>query len=209
MSEKKKKKRSRESEKARWKRARAERRNRHAQKKGEVLEGEGSKERSLKRISQISQDKTVNDKRLVIKEKKRLLAEKKARAKRSEEGKSVKPAAPKRKKKNAPKRIKYKGFVMDSSSEFAFAKMLDEHGITWVKNSTKKFPYKTKSGRMKNYVPDFYLPDYDEWVEIKGPYYQSPDIREKLAAVGDNIELIYSDELRLPECCAHLRKPEE
>lgn len=108
-------------------------------------------------------------------------------------------------KKSKPKKSVYKGFKMDSAAELAFAKLLDDFGVKWEKNTTRKFPYVTKQGYRRNYIPDFYLPEYDEWVEIKGRYYQTSSLLAQLEAVGSNIELIYSDELRLPECCAHLR----
>jgi len=107
--------------------------------------------------------------------------------------------------KTKPKKSVYKGFKMDSAAELAFAKLLDEFGVKWEKNTTRKFTYVTKQGYRRNYIPDFYLPEYDEWVEIKGRYYQTSNLLAQLEAVGPNIELIYSDELRLPECCAHLR----
>ena len=95
----------------------------------------------------------------------------------------------------------YKGFQMDSGSEKKFAMLLDEEGIKWQKNSTVSFPYKDKkTGKRRKYIPDFYLPEYDFWVEIKGKYYQTYNLSEKLKAVGSNIELMYHNEIRLPRC---------
>ena len=31
-----------------------------------------------------------------------------------------------------------------------------------------KLEYKTRGGRMRNYIPDFYLPDFDIYIEVKG-----------------------------------------
>lgn len=65
-------------------------------------------------------------------------------------------------------RSEYKGYWMDSGSERTFAELLDIHGIRWIKNTDKFFQYRDLSGKLRKYYPDFYLPDYDYWVEIKG-----------------------------------------
>lgn len=96
-------------------------------------------------------------------------------------------------------RSTHKGFMMDSGAELAFAQLLDKHNIKWVKNTTVSFDFVDGEGRNRKYYPDFYLPDYDHWVEIKGNRYVRPDDHLRLQAVGDNIELIMSHELRLPK----------
>lgn len=89
---------------------------------------------------------------------------------------------------------------MDSGAERAFAELLDDHQIRWSKNSTVWFDFIDSEGKTRKYFPDFYLPDYDFWAEIKGKRYVRIDDDLRLAAVGDNIELIMSHELRLPRC---------
>lgn len=64
------------------------------------------------------------------------------------------------------KRHNYKGCEFLSSWEVLYAKYLDEHSIKWVQN-TKTFPY-TYKGKSRRYLPDFYLPDTNTYVEIKG-----------------------------------------
>ena len=54
-------------------------------------------------------------------------------------------------------------FWMRSSWEVAFAHWLDHFGIAWEYES-KKFCI----GKGKYYTPDFYLPDQNEYVELKG-----------------------------------------
>lgn len=54
----------------------------------------------------------------------------------------------------------------DSSWELAYAKFLDESNINWIRN-TQKFEYQYQD-ETKNYIPDFYLPDSDVYIEIKG-----------------------------------------
>jgi len=83
---------------------------------------------------------------------------------------------------------------MDSGAEFIFAKILDENNISWVKNSKTFFEYRYQN-KIKKYYPDFYLPDYNLWIEIKGKRYIEPWLPNKLQAVK-NILLFYSNELK-------------
>lgn len=55
---------------------------------------------------------------------------------------------------------------LDSGWEFRYAIYLDSLGVKWERN-TKKFQYFFK-GKYRNYIPDFYVHDWDEYVEIKG-----------------------------------------
>lgn len=66
----------------------------------------------------------------------------------------------------------YNGIWMRSSYELKFAKFLDSKNIKW------EFEPKTFDvGNGETYTPDFYLPETDEWVEIKG--YWRDDARVK------------------------------
>ena len=57
---------------------------------------------------------------------------------------------------------------MDSTWEVACAVRLDELGIVWVRDPSIKIHYRDKRLRSRNYVPDFYLPDYVIYLEVKG-----------------------------------------
>lgn len=74
----------------------------------------------------------------------------------------------------------YKGFKMHSGSELDFAKFCDLNEIQWIKNSKKFFEYVGLDGKTHKYYPDFYLSDYNIWIEIKGKYY---------ADIDENIEI--------------------
>lgn len=63
----------------------------------------------------------------------------------------------------------YKNYLFDSSWEVLFAKFLDEHNILWIRNNKISFDYIYENS-MHKYYPDFYLPDYDLYIEIKGLY---------------------------------------
>lgn len=55
---------------------------------------------------------------------------------------------------------------LDSSYELEYACYLDSKNIKWKKNQIK-FPYSFE-GNKRFYIPDFYLIESDEYVEIKG-----------------------------------------
>ncbi len=57
---------------------------------------------------------------------------------------------------------KYKGIFMRSSYEIAYAKYLDKNNIKWE--------YESKAFDLGNcsYTPDFYLPEKNMYIEIKG-----------------------------------------
>jgi hypothetical protein len=69
------------------------------------------------------------------------------------------------------KRIKYKNILFRSSYEVAYAKYLDKQGIKWL--------YEPKTFDLGNttYTPDFYLPESDTYIEIKG--YWRDDAKKK------------------------------
>lgn len=104
---------------------------------------------------------------------------------------------------NRKLRSVYKGYQMDSGAELAFAQLLDQYGINWEKNSSRSFPFVDSKGKDRLYYPDFYLPDHDHWIEIKGKRYIREDDQLRLAAVG-NIELMMSNAIRLPKCVGDL-----
>jgi hypothetical protein len=91
---------------------------------------------------------------------------------------------------------------MDCGAERTFAELMDLHGIRWEKNTTKFFPYRDKYGKSRKYWPDFYLPEHDYWVEIKGKFYLNENDPLKLKAVGSNIEMQMSNKIRIPACLA-------
>ena len=57
---------------------------------------------------------------------------------------------------------------MDSTWEVACAQRLDELGVSWERDPSIKIKYQTKGKRYRNYIPDFYLPEYDIYIEVKG-----------------------------------------
>jgi predicted nuclease of restriction endonuclease-like RecB superfamily len=62
---------------------------------------------------------------------------------------------------------------MDSTWEVALAERLDELDIKWERDTSLKLPYIMRSGRKRNYIPDFFLTDLNLYVEVKGYWYRS------------------------------------
>ena len=81
--------------------------------------------------------------------------------------------------------------LMDSTWEYAFAERLDRLGIKWVRDEKMTLPYQTPRGRKRKYVPDFYLPDYDMYVEVKGYFTESA--KHKMADViqRNNVKIAF------------------
>jgi len=63
--------------------------------------------------------------------------------------------------------VDYNGVMMDSSWEVRMAKVLDNQDIKWVR--PEPIPYTDKSGKIRNYFPDFYLEEYDLFLDPKNP----------------------------------------
>ena len=57
---------------------------------------------------------------------------------------------------------------MDSTWEVACAQKLDLLGIKWIRDPSMKIEYRDKKLKLRNYIPDFYLPDFDIYLEVKG-----------------------------------------
>jgi len=70
--------------------------------------------------------------------------------------------------------IKYKDSNMKSTWEFVYAKYLDRNNVEW------KYELKTFDLGTTTYTPDFYLPETDEYIEIKGIWYKDARIKFNL-----------------------------
>jgi len=64
------------------------------------------------------------------------------------------------------KTIEYKGFKLKGKWELAVAKWLDKNNYEWT-NILDPFEYEWNS-KTHLYFPDFYLPIYDYYIEVKG-----------------------------------------
>jgi hypothetical protein len=63
--------------------------------------------------------------------------------------------------------INYRGILLDSNWELELAKRLDSIGIEWTRPEPLKWT--DKNGISRNYFPDFYLPEYNLFLDPKNP----------------------------------------
>lgn len=91
----------------------------------------------------------------------------------------------------------YKNIWMDSSWETALAIRLDELKILWERDNKKYFKYIDLEGKERKYYPDFYLPDFDIYLECKG--YWTEKVRHKIKDVQERnkFTLIILDSINL------------
>lgn len=70
--------------------------------------------------------------------------------------------------KNYRKTFEYKGFILESSYELALAIELDKNGVLWER--PKRIKWIDSLGKQRHYTPDFYLVEYDIYLDPKNDY---------------------------------------
>lgn len=105
-------------------------------------------------------------------------------AKRASRTSSARSAAPRRKPSRAPKpkamEVLYSGKVFRSRLEARWAVFLDLLGVNWDYE-----PCHYEIGPDLYYLPDFYLPDHQTWLEVKGaPFMDAASYAKVLGAVA-------------------------
>lgn len=100
--------------------------------------------------------------------------------------------------------VYYKGYLMRSTLEARYATFLDTAEIRWE--------YEPQTYEMKNskrYLPDFYLPDDDIYLEVKGPQESVEYFKEKIEPFSKemNKRIVYARGI-LDEDKCWLYKPE-
>ena len=67
---------------------------------------------------------------------------------------------------------------VQGSYEYKYAQYMNDNKINWVRSRKINLKYKLHDDDYTHtYYPDFYLPDVDEYIEIKGFFYKSDDSR--------------------------------
>jgi hypothetical protein len=87
------------------------------------------------------------------------------------------------------------GFRMDSSWESIFANYLNKNDIKWIKNK-KPFRYIFENEE-HSYYPDFYLEDFNLYIEIKGQETERDKAKYK---VIDNLLVLKAKEINEIQC---------
>lgn len=90
------------------------------------------------------------------------------------------------------KKFKYKDVWMDSSWEVKLAKWMDKNKIKWVRDKKIWFEWVDENSEKHRYHPDFYLPEFDMYIDPKNNYLIERD-RLKLEYVKKhyNLNLLY------------------
>lgn len=98
-------------------------------------------------------------------------------------------------RKVSSKRFIHNGIVLESSWEKQVADSLDDSNIAWIRPSPIIY---NDSGQNRRYYPDFYLPDYDVYLDPKNRYVKIKDERKLSLVVQQNdINLLILDENQL------------
>lgn len=101
----------------------------------------------------------------------------------------------------------YQNFYCASSYELIFLLYCLDNNID-IKRCPFRFPYYFDNSR-RTYFPDFYLPETDTIIELKGRglYYNKDEVEAKANSVtGHNYKIIYDDEINnfyIPWLCHH------
>lgn len=90
------------------------------------------------------------------------------------------------------KRFVYQNILFDSSWEVEIAKWMDEHNVKWIRSRKMLFRWTDSLGNKRRYYPDFYLPDFNVYLDPKNKYLMEKD-REKIEAAQreNNIVVIW------------------
>lgn len=83
------------------------------------------------------------------------------------------------------KNIEYNGVILESSYELLFAQQMDSNGVEWKKCYGTWFDYVAQDGAIRRYVPDFYIPSLNVYIDTKNDYLITKDAY-KIAAVRES-----------------------
>jgi hypothetical protein len=92
---------------------------------------------------------------------------------------------------NSGKRVFYKNTFFRSSWEAIVAQWLDKKGVTWI-YEPQRFYFENLS-----YLPDFYLPQQDVWLEVKGWINRNPRDKERMDLFIKNQKLLIIDKITI------------
>src|SRR3989344_1875414 len=96
------------------------------------------------------------------------------------------------------KNVKYKGIRMRSNWEKIIAKLLEKKGFIWKYENLVISYFDTERDREANTIPDFYLPEINTIIEVKGRWIESQRTKDKIYAIknqGFNVILIGEKEM--------------
>ena len=79
----------------------------------------------------------------------------------------------------------YNNQLLQGTYELNFAKKLDEYQIVWLKIKTNSMTLKwiDENNKKHNYTPDFYLKDYNVYIELKGYWWSNDKHKMELVKI--------------------------
>lgn len=81
-----------------------------------------------------------------------------------------------------------RNFKFRSKLEHIFAKWLDKNEVVW-EYENKTFPYTTVEGKIRHYTPDFYFPEFNFYIELKGRVFKNTEYKIKQTEKEHNIKI--------------------
>lgn len=98
--------------------------------------------------------------------------------------------------KNYRKTFEYNGVILESTYELELAKELDNNNIKWIR--PKRLKWIDESGKQRHYTPDFYLPDFDVYLDPKNDYLIKIDsVKIKLCSTQNNVKVLVLNKTQL------------
>lgn len=98
----------------------------------------------------------------------------------------------------------YKGVILESSWELEIAKLLDKRKIEWIR--PKPIPWTDKKNKTRLYYPDFYLPEYNLYLDPKNPYCMELD-KTKMEEISKKVSIEYGDIQKIKRCIGAIHLP--
>jgi hypothetical protein len=90
--------------------------------------------------------------------------------------------------------FEYNGLKLDSSWEVKYVEFLDKMEILWIRTKDS-FPYMLY-GKSHRYFPDFYLPETEEYIEIKGYKTERDEAKWKYFPKDKKLTILFGTELK-------------
>jgi hypothetical protein len=85
------------------------------------------------------------------------------------------------------------GKKVQGKFELKIAKLLYEHNINFLTHNDIK-PINYTTDKERKYYPDFYLPDYDLYLEPHTEYYWNEEFENKMKKIEEKINILYFNE---------------
>lgn len=90
------------------------------------------------------------------------------------------------------RRLPYKGYIFQSSWEVIIAKFLDEQQVIWNQPTKRIKWFDSTLQKDRTYLPDFYLPMFNYYLDVKNPIKQLQDA-DKIKQLTNIMQLRVGD----------------